>query len=113
MDNKVESSQEQTEYGAPPRKGGVFNTLYPPGPQPGAKGRMKNHCRRFWWCGKSSAPTPEWIYVLILLRLSCVNRSRLGHRTAHNLCRHSQHCTTRNQRVNPGGAIGRSYQPIA
>jgi len=50
MDNKVESSQEQTEYGAPPRKGGVFNTLYPPGPQPGAKGRMKNHCRRFWWC---------------------------------------------------------------
>ncbi|PSN63454.1 hypothetical protein BS50DRAFT_113493 [Corynespora cassiicola Philippines] len=34
----------------PPRKRGVFNTLYPPGPKPGAKGRMKNHCRKFWWC---------------------------------------------------------------
>lgn len=34
----------------PQRKGGVFNTLYPPGPKPGAGGRIKNHCRRFWWC---------------------------------------------------------------
>ncbi|KAF2736677.1 hypothetical protein EJ04DRAFT_432617 [Polyplosphaeria fusca] len=34
----------------PPRKRGVMNTLYPPGEKPGAAGRMKNHCRRFWWC---------------------------------------------------------------
>lgn len=27
-----------------------MNKLYPPGPQPGAKGRVKNHCRKFWWC---------------------------------------------------------------
>jgi hypothetical protein len=32
------------------RKGGVMNKLYPPGPKPGAGGRIKNHCRRFWWC---------------------------------------------------------------
>lgn len=27
-----------------------MNTLYPPGPKPGAGGRIKNHCRKFWWC---------------------------------------------------------------
>jgi hypothetical protein len=51
MDSKVEQPGHAEEvYGAPRRKGGVMNKLYPPGPQPGAKGRMKNHCRRFWWC---------------------------------------------------------------
>jgi hypothetical protein len=33
-----------------------MNKLYPPGPQPGAKGRVKNHCRKFWWCGQSKIP---------------------------------------------------------
>ncbi|KAF1949438.1 hypothetical protein CC80DRAFT_429175 [Byssothecium circinans] len=32
------------------KKGGVLNTLYPPGPRPGAGPRVKNHCRKFWWC---------------------------------------------------------------
>ncbi|KAF2132527.1 hypothetical protein P153DRAFT_283411 [Dothidotthia symphoricarpi CBS 119687] len=32
------------------KRGGILNTLYPPGPKPGAKGRVKNHCRKFWWC---------------------------------------------------------------
>lgn len=50
MDTKVQPSQEHAEYVAPSGKRGVLNTLYPPGPQPGAKGRMKNHCRKFWWC---------------------------------------------------------------
>lgn len=27
-----------------------MNKLYPPGPQPGVKGRLKNHYRKFWWC---------------------------------------------------------------
>ncbi|KAF2201457.1 hypothetical protein GQ43DRAFT_36958 [Delitschia confertaspora ATCC 74209] len=34
----------------PHKNGGIMNTLYPPGPKPGAGGRMKNHCRKFWWC---------------------------------------------------------------
>lgn len=51
MDNKVEPSHAEEVYGAPRRKGGLMNKLYPPGPQPGAKGRVKNHCRKFWWCG--------------------------------------------------------------
>ncbi|KAF2013287.1 hypothetical protein BU24DRAFT_234307 [Aaosphaeria arxii CBS 175.79] len=34
----------------PRKKGGIINTLYPPGPKPGAGGRVKNHCRKFWWC---------------------------------------------------------------
>ncbi|KAF2831222.1 hypothetical protein CC86DRAFT_452343 [Ophiobolus disseminans] len=51
MDSKVERPGHAEEvYGAPRRKGGVMNKLYPPGPQPGAKGRVKNHCRKFWWC---------------------------------------------------------------
>lgn len=29
-----------------------MNKLYPPGPKPGAGGRVKNHCRKFWWCGR-------------------------------------------------------------
>jgi len=37
-------------YTTPQKKGGLMNKLYPPGPTPGAKGRMKNHCRKFWWC---------------------------------------------------------------
>jgi hypothetical protein len=36
--------------GRPRRKGGVMNKLYPPGPTGGARPRMKNHCRKFWWC---------------------------------------------------------------
>jgi hypothetical protein len=52
MDDKREpiTHQEMAHDGAPRKKGGVMNTLYPPGPKPGAGGRIKNHCRRFWWC---------------------------------------------------------------
>ncbi|KAI8939913.1 hypothetical protein NX059_003642 [Plenodomus lindquistii] len=50
MDGKEGPSHQEMTYAPPPKKRGVLNTLYPPGPQPGAKGRMKNHCRKFWWC---------------------------------------------------------------
>lgn len=58
MDDKLDpaTTQETVPHnghaynGAPARKRGVMNTLYPPGPKPGAGGRMKNHCRKFWWC---------------------------------------------------------------
>jgi hypothetical protein len=54
MDDKHEpsSTQEVAHNGTPHKKGGIMNTLYPPGPKPGAGGRIKNHCRKFWWCGK-------------------------------------------------------------
>jgi hypothetical protein len=57
MDFKPErpSTEEEVSNGHPneamaPRKRGLMNTLYPPGPKPGAGGRVKNHCRKFWWC---------------------------------------------------------------
>jgi hypothetical protein len=54
MDHKVEHPSRTEEMHTTPRKqGGVMNKLYPPGPKPGAGGRVKNHCRKFWWCGKS------------------------------------------------------------
>lgn len=53
MDHKSGATTEGEVYTTPQRKGGIVNKLYPPGPNPGAKGRMKNHCRKFWWCGES------------------------------------------------------------
>lgn len=50
MDSKTEPAVAHEVSGTPRKQGGVMNKLYPPGPQPGAKGRMKNHCRKFWWC---------------------------------------------------------------
>ncbi|KAF1830330.1 hypothetical protein BDW02DRAFT_591970 [Decorospora gaudefroyi] len=50
MHEKDGQTRSEDVHDTPQRKGGVLNTLYPPGPRPGAKGRMKNHCRKFWWC---------------------------------------------------------------
>ncbi|KAF2442144.1 hypothetical protein P171DRAFT_433702 [Karstenula rhodostoma CBS 690.94] len=44
------SDDHVTTAAAPQKKGGVLNTLYPPGPRAGAGPRVKNHCRKFWWC---------------------------------------------------------------
>jgi hypothetical protein len=46
---KTERPVEE-EVSTSPRRGGVMNKIYPPGPKPGAGGRVKNHCRKFWWC---------------------------------------------------------------
>jgi len=51
METKTETARADEVYSAPRKQGGIINKLYPPGPQPGAKGRVKNHCRKFWWCG--------------------------------------------------------------
>lgn len=48
LDSKSEPVRE--EVYTEPRKGGIINKLYPPGAKPGAGGRVKNHCRKFWWC---------------------------------------------------------------
>ncbi|KAH7408221.1 hypothetical protein DE146DRAFT_365777 [Phaeosphaeria sp. MPI-PUGE-AT-0046c] len=48
MDTKSESAVAHEVSGTPRKQGGVMNKLYPPGP--GGKGRVKNHCRKFWWC---------------------------------------------------------------
>lgn len=50
MTSKTEHPAHAEEVYSTPKKGGLVNKLYPPGPQPGAKGRVKNHCRKFWWC---------------------------------------------------------------
>ncbi|EMD66943.1 hypothetical protein GGP41_005427 [Bipolaris sorokiniana] len=50
MDDKGASTRTDGVYTTPQKRGGVMNKLYPPGEKPGVKGRMKNHCRKFWWC---------------------------------------------------------------
>ncbi|KAL5113459.1 hypothetical protein ACEQ8H_008651 [Pleosporales sp. CAS-2024a] len=51
MDDKAQHPPSTDEvYSTPRNQGGVINKLYPPGPQPGAKARFRNHCRKFWWC---------------------------------------------------------------
>jgi hypothetical protein len=50
IDSKTQEPVREREVYTAPRKGGVMNKLYPPGPKPGAAGRVKNHCRKFWWC---------------------------------------------------------------
>lgn len=50
MNGKSEHTHEEV-YTTPQKKGGIINTLYPPVPPPGKKGgRIRNHCRKFWWC---------------------------------------------------------------
>jgi len=58
MDGKTETvTHDEVHNGVTPKKGGIMNTLYPPGPKPGAVPRVKNHCRKFWWCGEYSRPS--------------------------------------------------------
>jgi hypothetical protein len=68
--NDKAGGQERAEdvYTTPQKKGGVINKLYPPGPTPGAKGRMKNHCRKFWWCG-TCVPTASTYFLFTLLQI--------------------------------------------
>jgi hypothetical protein len=61
-----------------------MNKLYPPGPKPGAGGRVKNHCRKFWWCGESLV-TSTLHGKLIESRLSRPDHPRTGHRTATDI----------------------------
>ncbi|OAL07604.1 hypothetical protein IQ06DRAFT_12984 [Phaeosphaeriaceae sp. SRC1lsM3a] len=48
MDSKAEPAEAREVSNTPRKQGGVVNKLYPPGPN--GKGRVKNHCRKFWWC---------------------------------------------------------------
>lgn len=66
MDDKTAGQARADDvYTTPQKKGGVINKLYPPGPTPGAKGRMKNHCRKFWWCGKCVlVPSTYFLFTL-------------------------------------------------
>ncbi|KAL1609208.1 hypothetical protein SLS59_001572 [Nothophoma quercina] len=50
VESKTERPVREEKVYTTPRKGGIMNKLYPPGPKPGAGGRVKNHCRKFWWC---------------------------------------------------------------
>lgn len=47
---EVLHDENEVDSGMSEKKSGVLNTLYPPGPKSGAGPRMKNHCRKFWWC---------------------------------------------------------------
>lgn len=75
-----------------------MNKLYPPGPKPGAGGRVKNHCRKFWWCGESLAITTLH-GRLTESRLSCPDHHRTGHRTAIDIRWLAKEGTARDQCV--------------
>ncbi|KAH9879311.1 hypothetical protein J1614_002750 [Plenodomus biglobosus] len=76
MENKVEPSHQEVEYATTPKKGGVMNTLYPPGPRPGAKGRMKNHCRKFWWCDCLVLVVVVLVIVLPIIYVGIPNKAQ-------------------------------------
>lgn len=76
MEDKTRQASQEEVYGTPQRKGGVFNTLYPPGPQPGAKGRVRNHCRKFWWCDCLVLIVVVLVIVLPIILVGIPNKAQ-------------------------------------
>jgi len=74
MDGKTETvTHDEVHNGVTPKKGGIMNTLYPPGPKPGAVPRVKNHCRKFWWCDLLVAAIIILIIVLPIVYVGIPN----------------------------------------
>jgi hypothetical protein len=93
MEDKVAGhAHAEDVYTTPQRKGGVINKLYPPGPTPGAKGRMKNHCRKFWWCGKCALVASTFSY-LHYLRLPGPRDHCFGRYSANHIRRFAKQGT--------------------
>lgn len=52
--NKEYGAEQHEQYGgsdlgAPRKKRGFVDTMYPPGPNGGFKSRMINHYKKWWW----------------------------------------------------------------
>ncbi|KAF2662927.1 hypothetical protein K491DRAFT_752843 [Lophiostoma macrostomum CBS 122681] len=73
MDDKNEHPINEESVDGTPRKGGIINTLYPPGPTGGAKPRIKNHCRKFWWCDLLLFAVITLIIVLPIIYVAIPN----------------------------------------
>lgn len=71
-----ESDEHVAPTTAPQKKGGVFNTLYPPGPRPGAGPRVKNHCRKFWWCDLLVLAVIILVIVLPIIYVAIPNKAQ-------------------------------------
>ncbi|KAH3948332.1 hypothetical protein HBI56_126580 [Parastagonospora nodorum] len=76
METKTETARADEVYSAPRKQGGIINKLYPPGPQPGAKGRVKNHCRKFWWCDCLVFAIIVLIIVLPIIYVAIPNKAQ-------------------------------------
>lgn len=81
MDKTEESTRQEvvdrdSDDLSQPRKGGLMNTLYPPGPKPGAGGRLKNHCRKFWWCDLLVVAIIVLIIVLPIIYVAIPNKAQ-------------------------------------
>jgi len=80
MDDKpgLPSGQEEVNghqaESAAPRKRGVMNTLYPP--RPGGGGRLKNHCRKFWWCDLLVIAVIVLVIVLPIVYVAIPNKAQ-------------------------------------
>ncbi|CAI6331524.1 unnamed protein product [Periconia digitata] len=80
MTDKVEPATHHevanVESDRPRKKGGIVNTLYPPGPRPGAGPRIKNHCRKFWWCDCLVLIIIVLIIVLPIIYVAIPNKAQ-------------------------------------
>lgn len=79
MDSKDEKHLQENvrdSYEQPVRKGGIMNKLYPPGPKSGAGGRMKNHCRKFWWCDLLVLIVVVLVIVLPIIYVAIPNKAQ-------------------------------------
>ncbi|KAF2468217.1 uncharacterized protein BDR25DRAFT_265942 [Lindgomyces ingoldianus] len=80
--NEAPSTSEVVENGGysngevAPRKRGVMNTLYPPGKTPGAGPRIKNHCRKFWWCDLLVVAIIALVIVLPIIFVAIPNKAQ-------------------------------------
>ena len=118
MSDKVPPSRAEDVYTAPQKRGGVVDKLYPPGPQPGAKGRMKNHCRKFWWCGMCLSLPPQKNIttsptILTHHRLPSTRHHYLDCHTADHLCCCTKKGTGRDQCFNLGSHLSTGHQPLS
>jgi hypothetical protein len=77
MDGKGEHTHQEEVYTTPQKKGGIFNTLYPPVPPPGKKGgRIRNHCRKFWWCNCLVLIVIVLVVVLPIIYVGVPNKAQ-------------------------------------
>ncbi|KAF2281251.1 uncharacterized protein EI97DRAFT_24292 [Westerdykella ornata] len=79
MENKPDEAavtHEVSNDSGVQKKRGIMNTLYPPGPKPGAGGRIKNHCRRFWWCDLLVLAVIVLVIVLPIIFVGIPNKAQ-------------------------------------
>ncbi|KAH8725325.1 hypothetical protein GQ44DRAFT_739769 [Phaeosphaeriaceae sp. PMI808] len=74
MESKPVQPVHEEVYTTPQKKGGVMNKLYPPGPN--GKGRVKNHCMKFWWCDCCVLAVVILVVILPIIFVAIPNKAQ-------------------------------------